>query len=90
MTLQNGTATTRRSKTVPDYTTVSNAMIRKSLFDRVGGFGVRWRRIQDYEFTYRVHRAGYANLHDPSHPDRARQSPRNSGLVLFAIWKICE
>lgn len=48
------------------YTTVSNAIMRKSLFERVGGFSVRWRRIQDYEFTYRVHRAGYINLHDPS------------------------
>lgn len=48
------------------YTTVSNAMVRKSVLGKVGGFGSRWRRLQDYEFTYRVHRAGYLNQHDPS------------------------
>lgn len=48
------------------YTTVSNAMMRKSVVLKVGGFGSRWRRLQDYEFTYRVHRAGFLNQHDPS------------------------
>lgn len=48
------------------YTTVSNAMLRRPVFERVGGFGSTWRRIQDYEFTYRVHRAGYLVQHDPS------------------------
>lgn len=48
------------------YTTVSNALLRKPVFEKVGGFGPSWRRIQDYEFTYRIHRAGYLVQHDPS------------------------
>lgn len=48
------------------YTTVSNAIMRRSVFNMVGGFGVGWRRLQDYDFTYRVHRAGYVIQHDPS------------------------
>lgn len=48
------------------YTTVSNAILRRQVFNQVGGFGGVWRRIQDYEFTYRVHRAGYLVQHDPS------------------------
>jgi len=70
------------------YTTVSNAMMRKSLFDRVGGFGARWRRIQDYEFTYRVHRAGYLNLHDPSiriEHDNHRETLRSYYSHIFQI-----
>lgn len=48
------------------YTTVSNAIMRKSVFNMVGGFGAGWRRLQDYDFTYRVHRAGFVIQHDPS------------------------
>jgi glycosyltransferase involved in cell wall biosynthesis len=48
------------------YTTISNAVIRKSVFESVGGFKAEWRRIQDYELTFRIHQAGFLNLHDPS------------------------
>lgn len=72
------------------YTTVSNAMLRKPVFEQVGGFGSSWRRVQDYEFTYRVHRAGYLVQHDPSIQvvhDNHRETLRSYYSHVFLVAK---
>jgi len=48
------------------YTTLANTVLRRAVYRRVGGLDDYWGDIQDFEFTYRAHRAGYVNLFDAS------------------------
>lgn len=67
---------------VREVDTVAFGAYRREVFEKLGGFDERLVRNQDIEFNFRVRRAGYKILLDPS--IQVYYSPRRS---IRAFWR---
>lgn len=70
------------SSKVKEVDTVAFGAYRREIFQKVGGFNERLVRNQDIEFNYRLRKAGYRILLDPS--VEAYYRPRRS---IKEFWK---
>ena len=62
----------------------STALVRREVYDEIGGYRERWRSVDDYEFFARALLAGFELLNLPAVMHRIRQHPGSISSVRTA------